>query len=384
MPALDLRGVILLAGFLAVLMSVVLYFLKRSYPASVDGLGHWAAGPAIIFLSTLLFGGRSLLPDFLSVVVANLLLMGGVLILFLGSGRFYRATIDARPWLAAIAAIGAALVVFTHVSPNYNWRLLLVSGFMAAVFVNHALLVARQGGRRFSTRFVLTVLVTEATVLFLRAGSALTTESGDLLQASPIQTLYIAAYAIAMLMLTVGLLLLATDRLRDELEYLATHDPLTGVLNRRAFMAAAEQELARCHRHGHVMSIVLLDLDHFKQLNDTHGHLVGDQVLRDLTERIAPLLRRPDQLGRYGGEEFILLLPETNRDAAAVVAERIRAAAAAADKLPSYTVSIGVACNIVSDTGLDPLLARADDALYEAKEGGRNRVVLAPALQKVA
>lgn len=384
MPAFDLRGVILLAGFLAALMSVVLFFLRRSYPSSVDGLGHWAAGPAIIFLSTLLFGGRSLLPDFLSVVVANLLLMGGVLTLYLGSGRFYRVPIDVRPWLAAIACIGALLVVFTHVHPSYNWRLLFVSSFMATVFASHAWLVSRQGSARFSARYVLAVLVTETVVLALRAGSALSTESSDLLQSSPIQTVYIAAYAIVMLMLTVGLVLLATDRLRDELEYLATHDSLTGVLNRRAFMEAAEQELERCRRHGHIMSIVLMDLDRFKLLNDTHGHLVGDQVLRDFTERIATLLRRPDRLGRYGGEEFILLLPETNRDAAAVVAERIRAAAEAADKLPPYTVSVGVACNVVSDAGLDALLGRADDALYEAKEGGRNRVVLAPALQKVA
>lgn len=384
MPAFDLRAVILLAGFLAALMSVVIYFMKRSYPASVDGLGHWAGGPAIIFASTLLFGGRGVLPDFLSIVVANLLLMGGVVLLYFGSGRFYKTKLDARPWLAAITAIGALLVVFTHISPSYNWRLLFVSGFMATVFVRHALLVARQRSTHFSAHFVLAVLVTEALVLMLRALSALTAESSDLLQASPIQTVYIAAYAIVMLMLTVGLVLLATDRLRDELEYLATHDPLTGVLNRRAFMAAAEQELARCHRHGHVMSIVLMDLDRFKLLNDSYGHLVGDQVLRDFTERVAPLLRLPDQLGRYGGEEFILLLPETNRDAAAVVAERIRAAAEAAGNLPHYTVSIGVACNVVSDIGLDPLLARADAALYEAKDGGRNRVVLAPALQKVA
>jgi diguanylate cyclase (GGDEF)-like protein len=384
MPTFDLRGVILLAGFLAALMSVVIYFMKRSYPPSVEGLGHWAGGPAIIFVSTLLFGTRGVLPDLFTVVIANLLLMGGVVLLYVGSGKFYKVRIDPRPWLVAIVGIGALLVVFGLIYPNYNMRLLLVASFMAAVFASHALLVARQRGTKFSARYVLAVLITEALVLVLRAVSALTTESDGLLQSSPIQTIYIAAYAIVMLMLTVGLILLATDRLREELEYLATHDPLTGVLNRRAFMEAAELELARCRRHGHVMSILLMDLDHFKQLNDTHGHLVGDQVLRDLVERIAPLLRRPDRLGRFGGEEFILLLPETNRDAAAVVAERIRAAVEAADKLPPYTVSIGVACNVVSDAGLDPLLARADTALYEAKEGGRNRVVLAPALQKVA
>lgn len=384
MPTFDLRAVILLGGFLGGLMAVVLYFQKRSYPASIDGLGHWAVASAIIFASAPLFGARGFLPDFLTVIIASLLLVSGMVLLYIGSSRFYRVAIDLRPWLAGIAGVGLALAWFSYGYPSYNWRLLAFSSFAAVLFARHALLVWRQGAPRFSTRFVITVLLAEVLVLILRAASAFSGDSADLLQASPIQTVYISAFVVTMLMLTVGLVLLATDRLREELEYLATHDSLTGVLNRRAFMEVAELELARCRRSGHVMSILMMDLDRFKQLNDTHGHLVGDQVLCDLTERIALLLRRSDRLGRFGGEEFVLLLPETNREAAAVVAERIRAAVEKAGKLPSYTVSIGVACNVVSDTSLDALLARADAALYEAKADGRNRVVLAPALQKVA
>jgi diguanylate cyclase (GGDEF)-like protein len=126
------------------------------------------------------------------------------------------------------------------------------------------------------------------------------------------------------------------------------------------------------------MALLLLDVDHFKAINDTHGHQMGDRVLVDLVERIASLLRRPDQLARFGGEEFVLLLPETSQDEAVTVAERILAHVADhRDALPLITVSIGVATNRPDEDQIDTLLARADKALYKAKDEGRNRIALA-------
>jgi diguanylate cyclase (GGDEF)-like protein len=238
-------------------------------------------------------------------------------------------------------------------------------------------LIARFGGTSFSARFTLLVSVTEALVLLLRAASALATESTNLLQSSPIQSIYITAYAVAMLMLTVGLVLLAADRLRSELEHLATHDPLTGILTRRALLDRCALELARCLRHDRSMALLMLDLDHFKAVNDQHGHLVGDHVILNFVARTSGLLRQIDSFGRFGGEEFIVLLPETNPSDAMVVAERIRAAVATPSELPAYTVSIGVTTRSYGDTTVDELLARADKALYQAKANGRNRVEIA-------
>lgn len=377
MPSLDLRGVILLAGAMGALMSLVIYFMRRGYPANIGGLGYWAIGPGVAFLSTLLFGARGILPELLTVTTANLLLLLAVFSLYFGSGRFYRQSIDARRWLMAIVAVIAVTSWFTFAQPNYNTRLLLIAGFMGFTFVRHALLVARHGGASFAARFTLLVLVVEAVVLFLRAASALATESTDLLQASTIQSIYIAAYAVTMLMLTVGLVLLAADRLRGELEHLATHDPLTGIFTRRALLDSCALELARCLRHDRSMALLMLDLDHFKAVNDQHGHLVGDQVILNFVARTSSLLRQIDSFGRYGGEEFIVLLPETNPSEAMVVAERIRAAVATPNELPAYTVSIGVTTRSYGDTTVDELLARADKALYQAKANGRNRVEIA-------
>jgi diguanylate cyclase (GGDEF)-like protein len=126
------------------------------------------------------------------------------------------------------------------------------------------------------------------------------------------------------------------------------------------------------------MVVLMLDIDHFKTINDTHGHQMGDRVLVDFVNRITPLLRRPDQLGRFGGEEFVVLLPETTQEEALVVAERIRIRVGLPmNDLPAISVSIGMTSNRPDEADLDALLARADKALYKAKETGRNRIVAA-------
>ena len=170
-------------------------------------------------------------------------------------------------------------------------------------------------------------------------------------------------------------------RLELELETAATTDSLTGVFNRRRVLELAEAEVARARRYGHALSVVMFDLDHFKQINDRHGHWGGDHVLRAFPLRLEKHLRRNDLLGRLGGEEFVIVLPETDRTAAAAAAERVRAALAA-ETIPvgssdvTLTLSAGCAELGPDDLGFDTLLRRADVALYAAKRSGRNRVEL--------
>lgn len=166
----------------------------------------------------------------------------------------------------------------------------------------------------------------------------------------------------------------------DELERRAYYDFLTGLANRRYFLECAEQELIRSLRYGSEFSIGMMDVDHFKQINDTYGHKVGDMVLQKLSEISRAVLRDIDLIGRIGGEEFAILLPETGRDQAMEAAERLRAALAAAKvAMPSglplqFNVSLGVATLEGRDTNIDVLLNQADQALYKAKSEGRNRV----------
>ncbi len=168
--------------------------------------------------------------------------------------------------------------------------------------------------------------------------------------------------------------------LEEELRRQAHVDYLTGVYNRRHFMERAEQELSRAHRYAKPLSMLMLDIDHFKQINDRHGHKVGDTVLKAVADLSQATFRDVDIVGRLGGEEFAALLPETDQPAALEAAERLRATIANA-RIPlpgappvSFSVSIGVSSMDSPEDNIDALLQRADKALYKAKDSGRNRV----------
>ncbi len=161
------------------------------------------------------------------------------------------------------------------------------------------------------------------------------------------------------------------------LEALARRDPLTGVANRRHFFELAESEVSRARRYGTALSLIMLDLDHFKRINDQFGHAAGDRILTRFCHGAASLLRETDLLARLGGEEFIVLLPGTPLDGAVQLAERLRCHAEAeiveeASNPIRYTVSAGVATLALEDSSIEATMRRADAALYAAKVAGRN------------
>jgi diguanylate cyclase (GGDEF)-like protein/PAS domain S-box-containing protein len=165
---------------------------------------------------------------------------------------------------------------------------------------------------------------------------------------------------------------------RDDLLMQATHDALTGIFNRRHVEDVLGREIVRAERHARPLAVAILDADHFKRINDTHGHQTGDEVLRAISTRFQSTLRSNDVLGRYGGEEFVVVFPETKLEEAGAVAERLRAAVAdspinVGDDALGVTVSIGLAAH-TPGLDRDKLLQRADAALYAAKQDGRNLV----------
>lgn len=167
-------------------------------------------------------------------------------------------------------------------------------------------------------------------------------------------------------------------RLEQRLKEAATHDPLTGALNRAGMKPQLEASLAGAHRHGQPLAVAIFDIDHFKHINDTYGHPVGDTILRELVNLIGNRLRGSDSLGRWGGEEFLLLLPQTDPAGACQVAETLRQAVEGHkfSHGEPMTISLGVASARPDDDEIE-LVRRADDHLYQAKALGRNRVVVA-------
>ncbi|MCR4536831.1 GGDEF domain-containing protein [Pseudomonas sp. 18.1.10] len=200
------------------------------------------------------------------------------------------------------------------------------------------------------------------------------------------QTISVSIGTFTAMMISLGLVLLSKERSESRFQYLALRDVLTGILNRRAILEQFAKELERARRDGASLAVAMVDIDHFKQINDVHGHLAGDEVIVHCAGHLSQRLRQADSIGRYGGEEFLLLLPGSSPEGAVAVLDELRASLAetparyGASSI-AVRISIGVCCGVpgASDTPAS-LLARADAALYEAKGMGRNTLQLAPPL----
>lgn len=195
----------------------------------------------------------------------------------------------------------------------------------------------------------------------------------------------------ATLVITLGLddQTMHARRERDIADNLAHHDPLTGAFNRRAVRSRLDSAVAAAHHSGRPLMLQFLDVDHFKSINDVHGHAVGDHCLRSIVEMIGHELRAGDWMGRYGGEEFVIVLPDASPENASAIGERVRARVEAQQlqlngKTVRMTVSVGAAGLVDSRDSADTLLERADAALYRAKSDDRNQLSIHPSLATVA
>ena len=208
------------------------------------------------------------------------------------------------------------------------------------------------------------------------------TRSGERLEARLREMQLYLGVLVAALTISASVFSTVLARMGERQRSLSRRESLTGCFNRRAYYELFPREVERARRLGHGVALVFLDIDHFKRINDRHGHESGDRVLQQLSSRLRGIIRETDLLFRWGGEEFVILLPHTEGGEAAALGERIRAAVAerpfaASESRPpvAVTVSVGVAGSGDGPAGPDALLARADAACYRAKEAGRNRVV---------
>lgn len=375
MTLIDPRTVVLMGGLMSGLMAVVLYVLNRNYPPSIKGLGEWSLALGLVFLGGILGGARDFLPETLSIALARTLMAFGVYGAYLGTQRFFGVTTHTRPWVAVLVVFGLLQLWFTVIAPSYPVRLGMANVLVGSLVFLTSVLIITQGSRTFGCWTGALVMLIMAGLQFMRlAALFLWPVVDNLFDTTPQHLIYVTSFAFCILLFSISMVLMAAERLRLELEHLANHDSLTRAFTRRHMDNACRIELERCHRHGRKLCLLMIDMDHFKAVNDRFGHQAGDKVLIDFVNKVNALLRRSDQLGRFGGEEFLLLLPETTVDEALAVAERIRELCAQPNPPPTCTVSIGLTTTYKDTDTVDSLLARADAALYRAKTSGRNRV----------
>lgn len=372
---LDPRTIMFVTACMGPVLAMVLLSLRRTYPSSVRGLGWWAQGTWWVFFGVVLVTLRDWIPPSLSIVAGNALIIIGTWHWLVGTNKFLGLRAYRREWQIAVGLSIAAIGWFYVVQPSFVMRSVAICVVMVAMLLVHARSLLRQTRYTYACRFLSFALIASAGDWLLRLFGVLSGQiSPGLFEASSFNAFVNGAQTVAGLLILVGFVLLASEGGRHEFELLAARDSLTGALMRRAWNAAAQAEVERSRRHQRSLSLIAMDLDHFKQINDAHGHAVGDQVLVNFVDLVDQHLRGADQLGRMGGEEFVLLLPETSLEDAMLVAERIRQAAQAMDKPCPVTVSMGVAHLLPSDHGMEPLMERADTALYRAKARGRNQV----------
>ncbi|MDZ3992925.1 hypothetical protein PspTeo4_21456 [Pseudomonas sp. Teo4] len=200
------------------------------------------------------------------------------------------------------------------------------------------------------------------------------------------QSISVAIGTVTVMMYSIGLVLMAKERSEARLQHLALRDVLTGTYNRRAILERFALELDRARDEGSSLAVAMIDIDHFKRINDLHGHLAGDEVLCHCVRELQQRLRLNDSLGRYGGEEFLLLLPQTDREGAMAALQGLREAIARspanfAGAEIALRFSVGLWCGVPGlHDSTASLLAQADAALYQAKAGGRNAVHMAALL----
>lgn len=383
---LDLATVVLLSALNTLMMSLALFSVRRAENAVLDrGLRHWAYGVVLQPAVWLLIALESRLPFWLSPLAANLLLVVAL-------AEFYRAfcLVTGSPraprWTHLLAAgqlIGAIVITqVLYLAPV--WHELWTTSILLVLIAMSAWRLWRVRGKPWldSDRLCFAVfaigsaiLVARCIMLLLGGVNAIDRGQGDF-------NLSMSVFFQSLPMIaTLGIALMAKDRLQTELERIAAVDPLTGVANRRSFEAEAERTLLAAARRKTPVSMLLIDADHFKRINDRFGHETGDLALLEIVAALRDSLRASDLLGRYGGEEFAALLPDADQANALVVAERLRAAVEirefqVGDQAIPLRVSIGVA-TVIPEQGqskLSLLLRAADLALYAAKAAGRNRV----------
>jgi diguanylate cyclase (GGDEF)-like protein len=379
-------SLMLISAMMALSLAVV------SWGREHDSLKKWAGAMALESVAFLLLAARGAIPNFLSIVCPAVMMMAAQA-LKLAAIHEYRDL----PWprWKCLLPVGLTILIFAAL-PYEDFRGRLI--YSSLIYGAQMLMILQilrtdtesRAGRAWWLLFGATVATLplsalRAIVAYFRLIEFATIQSA--VAPSPLQLSIFVGLIATSLLGSMGFILMVKERADRAIRSLAMIDSLTGLFNRRAFMERAEKEYAITRRNKTPLALLMIDIDYFKRINDEFGHPTGDVVLVEVAHLLDSRLRKQDTLGRYGGEEFCILLPFTDEAGAMALAETLRIAVestplATERKGISATISIGVTVCPAScancDSGFHKLLDDADAALYQAKHDGRNRTVMLP------
>ena len=360
------------------MMLIVLELTHRRAAGAIQGIKYCMAAVTCLMIAAATVGLRSHMPFYYSIISTNICWLMAPLLIHAGLRAF--ANRPTNYWLTVgvllLATIG--YYWFTFIDEDYVICVLTTTScntiiFLATLADMRKLPITGQAEKLMRWTLILLAafnMIRAATIIlgFIHTNSEIIERLS--------QRGYMATNAILSFTVTIAFTMMVNSKLQARLTYLGTRDRQTGAYARVAFFELMATELKRVQRKAAPLTFVMVDLDKFKTINDTWGHPVGDKVIADFVANAMSTLRSYDLLGRYGGDEFVILLPNTTKDDAMVVAERIRArcASSSTDGLPPYSISVGLCCTSDGNISMDEFINAADEALYRAKEAGRNRV----------
>lgn len=378
--SLDLPTLLIVTVFVTALVGALLLFAWVQN-RRVDALAWWGGALMTAALASTMLAGRGRIGDLIAVDLANAVMLAAYGVFWVGMCRFEGRSV---PWLALLAGpvmwLAACRAPMFHASVDA--RVVLASVISVAYTAATAGEIWRGRGEALISRYpILAVLLVRASLYVIRIPATLLMSGGT--EQALLNPAWVTGLSFELLLYIVVmaflLLALTKERIEQEQRLMANLDPLTGVLNRRALFQDGTRLLARDRAAGRPSALLLIDLDHFKRVNDTFGHSAGDAVLRALCRVAMDHCPAGARFARLGGEEFACLLPATPPALARELAECVRAELAemrVGSNWPQLrvTMSVGVATSDEVGHDLEALLVAADVNLYRAKSGGRNRV----------
>jgi diguanylate cyclase (GGDEF)-like protein len=383
---LTVSNIFFISALLCIGQLFALCSLLRS---GIPGVREWCLANAFAFVAFILYGYGKDVPPIVAYEVANGVYALAMAAMVVGFRRFFDRKVPWALLFATVLLLVAAIAFFRFFYESFVLRTLAVS-ISQIVFQLAIAFTIVKSRKRWSSPYPYVFTASMAGLVALGNGMraiiyfANQSEMVSLLQPSFWNFLFLSLGAMVLPILTMGAVMSVHDRMMAKAEHAANRDFLTGAWSRRAFFDLAERELAKVERKGGSLSLLVLDVDYFKAINDSLGHAAGDQVLVDVVLRSEMEIRISDYFARIGGEEFAVLLPDTNLSCAGKIAERLRTALdrniehdtpQVNQNTARYTVSIGIA-ELRQGESFPGLLRRADAALYKAKQSGRNLVVI--------
>lgn len=367
----------------SIMATVVLAFWR--FNRGIPGVAEWGLTAVIGLVMFFTVGLRSRLPELVAVWLTNLCIIMLPYLGWVGCRVYLRLS---RPkWQRSLLyglAVMALITFFTVAVPNLEVRILVQNLVAGTLYALMAKTIAVGGFRKYPARYAhaLTVAIHAVFMLTWRPWLLITANADATDNQLVLASWILLESMVFYLVLSINTMLLVIEHLSLKLVAQAEIDPLTRVFNRSAFMTLLHKARSRCERQHLPLSIMMIDLDHFKTINDSWGHQAGDRVLKRFAALASASLRNEDVIGRMGGEEFCIILTGSHLTEAQEIGERLRQACegeavVSEETRIHYTISVGIA-QVRDNETLEAAIRRADQAMYRAKHVGRNRVELAP------